>query len=820
MSNAAAPGGLFAFLGPSLPAEEAMALVPGVELLPPIRQADLSTLLEFRRPRAVLIVDGEFGQSLSVWHKEILRAIDEGVRVIGASSMGALRAAELHRFGMEGVGAVFEFYRDGWLTSDADVALLYGDAESGYRPMSWPLVNVRATVAALQERGELDVDLATTVLAAAASVHFRERDHLTVAEALVEAGVALEEARSLGQRLREGYVDQKRRDAVAGLQRLAAIDVLPPPERDVPRHLYGRIFDALRWTDVHLERREGRLRRYQLVNDVALHHPGFEDLLARAVDRYALLEFAAELEIRPTEEELARARRDILRRLDLDDDAAVVDAWRQQVDLDAAGFEQLVAQRAAISRLRGLVLDSRLYERTRRMVIEQLQLEGQYPAAVDAAARRRQFADAQPPPPFPTHTDDMIALIARQMAVSGWQAYPDLVTVADEHGFEGLPGVLVALGDSAAASVTAQERRARVAAMFGFGGGSAGTAAAAGPNAATGSAATGAAGVGRSEPDGTYVHAVLESYQVSFAVIAAVELGVFVVLGADEGDGVTTETMAGALGVEVGLAARLLDALRSLRLVTRDGDTWTVTPDGRWLTPGRVDSLAPYALDVKANAVAAWASLPAVLRGDRPTPPVDPALADVAIAAATGALGFVDAVIAAVPFPEGARVVDVGGGLGRLAAGLVVARDDLDVTVVELGDTARRAADALDAQGLGDRVRVLAADDPAVGDLRADVVVLQRVLVNLDEDRAVALLGQVRSMLAEDGIVVVVDVEADGTAGPALGDLLNLARSGGTVRSDAGWTALAERAGFTVVDRQSLRRPFALRTLRPIGDER
>jgi hypothetical protein len=126
---------LVAFVGPSLPADEARGLVPEVELLPPIRQGDLSTVVERANPRGVLIVDGEFGQSLSVWHKEILHALHLGIRVVGASSMGALRAAELDRYGMEGVGEIYAYYRDGRLTSDADVALLFSAADHyGRRP--------------------------------------------------------------------------------------------------------------------------------------------------------------------------------------------------------------------------------------------------------------------------------------------------------------------------------------------------------------------------------------------------------------------------------------------------------------------------------------------------------------------------------------------------------------------------------------------------------------------------------------------------------------------------------------------------------------
>ena len=138
---------LVAFLGPSLRAAEALGIVPQVELWPPVCQGDLTTVVERLHPRAILIVDGEFGQSLSVWHKEILHALHLGIRVVGASSMGALRAAELDRFGMEGVGKIYEYYRDGWLTADADVALVHADAAEGYRSLTWPLVNVRSTAA-------------------------------------------------------------------------------------------------------------------------------------------------------------------------------------------------------------------------------------------------------------------------------------------------------------------------------------------------------------------------------------------------------------------------------------------------------------------------------------------------------------------------------------------------------------------------------------------------------------------------------------------------------------------------------------------------
>ena len=64
-------------------------------------------------PARIAIIDGLFEQVPAVWHKELLFAMARGVEVSGAASMGALRAAELHAFGMIGVGPTFAAYKSG-----------------------------------------------------------------------------------------------------------------------------------------------------------------------------------------------------------------------------------------------------------------------------------------------------------------------------------------------------------------------------------------------------------------------------------------------------------------------------------------------------------------------------------------------------------------------------------------------------------------------------------------------------------------------------------------------------------------------------------
>jgi hypothetical protein len=131
------------FLGPSLDRDAAASLLPEAEFRPPIRRGDLAPLLD-GPPAAIGIVDGEFYQSLAVSPKEILPLLRRGVAVFGSSSMGALRAAELFGHGMTGIGTVFEWFRQGRLSADDEVAMTFCPVT--FRPLSEPLVNFRVAL--------------------------------------------------------------------------------------------------------------------------------------------------------------------------------------------------------------------------------------------------------------------------------------------------------------------------------------------------------------------------------------------------------------------------------------------------------------------------------------------------------------------------------------------------------------------------------------------------------------------------------------------------------------------------------------------------
>lgn len=164
---------LVAFVGPSLPADEARALAP-CEVRPPARQGDLWRALTMR-PRAIALIDGVFEAQPSVWHREIVAALDAGVAVFGGASMGALRAAELSRHGMVGVGRIFSWYRDGLIEDDSEVALLHAGPEHGHRPLTLPLVNVRHNAALAQAAKVLTASEAEALVDAAEDLFYQER---------------------------------------------------------------------------------------------------------------------------------------------------------------------------------------------------------------------------------------------------------------------------------------------------------------------------------------------------------------------------------------------------------------------------------------------------------------------------------------------------------------------------------------------------------------------------------------------------------------------------------------------------------------------
>jgi len=201
------------FLGPSLPIPKAEQILSQVTYFPPIKRGDIANFLS-SPPDIIGIIDGVFFQDAAVGHREILTLLKMGVQVIGASSMGALRAVELLPFGMIGIGKVFEMYRDGIIISDDEVALICDPLY--HTPQSEALVNIRVTLDVAVQEGIFSAEDAGIILKTAQQVYYPERTYETILARCRDMLRSLSPDEALAW-LIQNRIDQKRADAIVAL---------------------------------------------------------------------------------------------------------------------------------------------------------------------------------------------------------------------------------------------------------------------------------------------------------------------------------------------------------------------------------------------------------------------------------------------------------------------------------------------------------------------------------------------------------------------------------------------------------------------------
>lgn len=213
---------IIVFLGPSLDHASAQKIL-AAEYRPPAKRGDILAAVA-DGAAIICLIDGVFHQDCAVAHREILQAVKKGVKVIGASSMGALRAAEMDTLGMIGIGRIYRQYADKVLESDDEVALVF-DPET-YMPLSEPLVNIRCTFDRAEESGIITPQEHAAFLAAARSIFYPQRTYSRIAAAAGETADAATRERFLAW-VKSHACDQKKEDAIGALEYIRSLAEIP-----------------------------------------------------------------------------------------------------------------------------------------------------------------------------------------------------------------------------------------------------------------------------------------------------------------------------------------------------------------------------------------------------------------------------------------------------------------------------------------------------------------------------------------------------------------------------------------------------------------
>ncbi|GAB4532015.1 MAG: hypothetical protein Tsb0014_16010 [Pleurocapsa sp.] len=221
MNNQLNPNDILVFVGPTINLAEAKKILPQARYLPPVRCGDILRYLRLK-PKVIAIIDGLFERTGAVWHKEIIFALETGVKVYGASSMGALRAAELHPYGMVGIGDIFTSYRDGLYEDDDEVAVLHASDQGDFTPLTDAMVNIRATIASAIKQKIIPIEVGKTLVDRAKNSFYTERILEDVIAQTKLQGIAVDSLEKLEIFIKTGgYVNLKKIDAIALLKKLA-----------------------------------------------------------------------------------------------------------------------------------------------------------------------------------------------------------------------------------------------------------------------------------------------------------------------------------------------------------------------------------------------------------------------------------------------------------------------------------------------------------------------------------------------------------------------------------------------------------------------
>jgi hypothetical protein len=341
------------FLGPTL-AKAAAADELDALYLPPAAQGDVYRAVR-HGATAIGIVDGLFGQVPSVWHKEVLWALSENVPVYGSASMGALRAAELSTYGMVGVGAIFEAYRDAAISDDDEVAQAHLGAADGYRPTSVPMVDIRATLEVAEAAGVIGGATLDVLVAVGKALWYPDRTYPALicgARGRCDAG----ELDAFSGWWSAGQVSRKREDALAMLRRMRAdaADGMSPSgpsfwfERTALFDELMRTVGALDFGGVPTRAAAARERADFLGKDAV------GSARDAALARVLALEEARRLRYEVNDQRLYEAVAGLRANHGLvePDD---VEAWMRAHDLDAGRFVRLAADEARIAWVHGVL---------------------------------------------------------------------------------------------------------------------------------------------------------------------------------------------------------------------------------------------------------------------------------------------------------------------------------------------------------------------------------------------------------------------------------------------------------------------------------
>lgn len=449
------------FLGPSMAHAEARAILPGAVFRPPAQQGDLLASVNQSGANIIGLIDGTFHQNLSVWHNEVCYLLSRGVVIYGASSMGALRATETDRFGMIGVGKIYRWYKDAFINGDDEVALLHGDENTGFHPLSLPLVNIRASVESAVSNSRLSEDAAAQLIEIAREIYYPDRQVEVILRRCREAQLSDMQQESARLALTEDYIDLKKADAREMLVAIRRVlDGIDPPPKPIPfEFARSSVFETLYNLDQKVSAENAEITLREVAEHFALNSRDFNEFRRASLDRSVVGFFAHLVGMKVTPEEVEAEHAAFMAERGIQSPESLA-SWLRENLFSEDDLEEYLAQEASCRRLRAWVMSSRSLDRGAKPLMDELRMRGVFPQWAKAAAEQAAILDAYEGRPEyrDIAEEDPRVLAQRHAAHTNVRIEGNAAAWAENAGFE----VIAELVDALRRSVIANDVRARI----------------------------------------------------------------------------------------------------------------------------------------------------------------------------------------------------------------------------------------------------------------------------------------------------------------------------------------------------------------------
>jgi hypothetical protein len=382
---------VYVFTGPTISSAEASRVLEAV-YLPPAAEGDVYRVA-LKRPQVIGIIDGYFQSTPAARHKEILWAMSQGIHVFGSASMGALRAAELAAFGMEGVGIIFESYRDGTLEDDDEVAIAHGPAEIGFRAGSEAMVDIRLTLRKAEQVGVISKELAAALEKIGKELFYPDRSYRMLLRSASERGLPEADLERFRQWLPKGRVKQKRKDALTMLRliHLRLSEGLKPKtvsyffEHTAMWEATWRNCGDLRFDS---DAQPGTVDLEAILDELRLEGDQYKQHSLSALERFFAIREAERLGMTVSNECRRKTEQAFRQEHGLIDDAKL-ERWIKENGLSHSEFDALMSDEARLkwSRIRNQFISI-------SCLPAQLRLSGDYPRLLERASTKDRLLES------------------------------------------------------------------------------------------------------------------------------------------------------------------------------------------------------------------------------------------------------------------------------------------------------------------------------------------------------------------------------------------------------------------------------------------